>query len=316
MLIKIITYMRFSKEIKVGLLAIVSLTILYLGFNFLRGIDFFSPTSTYYVIYDEVDGLNPGNNVVINGFAVGRVSNISLLPQQNNQILVQIDIDDKIELGRNTVAILKSSDVLGTKVIELVVETPVINPIADGGYLEGELDRGIVSALLETAEPITADLSTTIRNLNIILETLANNTAYITSTLNNVEQTSQGLKRMVMDNRVQMNQMLANYNEVALDLSRTLREIPPVLIKASQVADSIQSLDFSQTMAKTQQAIETLNSALAKLDEGQGTLANLINDDSLYVNLNKAAEDLDRLLIDIRENPGRYINFSIFGSRN
>jgi phospholipid/cholesterol/gamma-HCH transport system substrate-binding protein len=308
--------MRFSKEIKVGLLAIVSLTILYLGFNFLRGIDFFSPTSTYYVIYDEVDGLNPGNNVVINGFAVGRVSNISLLPQQNNQILVQIDIDDKIELGRNTVAILKSSDVLGTKVIELVVETPVINPIADGGYLEGELDRGIVSALLETAEPITADLSTTIRNLNIILETLANNTAYITSTLNNVEQTSQGLKRMVMDNRVQMNQMLANYNEVALDLSRTLREIPPVLIKASQVADSIQSLDFSQTMAKTQQAIETLNSALAKLDEGQGTLANLINDDSLYVNLNKAAEDLDRLLIDIRENPGRYINFSIFGSRN
>jgi phospholipid/cholesterol/gamma-HCH transport system substrate-binding protein len=308
--------MRFSKEIKVGLLAIVSLTILYLGFNFLKGIDFFSPTSTYYVIYDEVDGLNPGNNVVINGFAVGRVSNISLLPQQNNQILVQIDIDDKIELGRNTVAILKSSDVLGTKVIELVVETPVINPIADGGYLEGELDRGIVSALLETAEPITADLTTTIRNLNIILETLANNTAYITSTLNNVEQTSQGLKRMVMDNRVQMNQMLANYNEVALDLSRTLREIPPVLIKASQVADSIQSLDFSQTMAKTQQAIETLNSALAKLDEGQGTLANLINDDSLYVNLNKAAEDLDRLLIDIRENPGRYINFSIFGSRN
>jgi phospholipid/cholesterol/gamma-HCH transport system substrate-binding protein len=308
--------MRFSKEFKVGLLAIVSITILYLGFNFLRGVDFFSATSNYYVIYDEIDGLNAGNNVILNGFTVGRVSNLRILHHDQNRILVEMDIDENIVLGRNTVAVLKSSDVLGTKAIELVVETPVKEPLSPGDYLNAEIDRGIASILLETAEPIAADLSTTISNLNIILVNLASNTAYITSTLNNVEQTSQNLKRIVIENREQMNQMLVNYNEVALDLSRTLREIPPVLIKAGQVADSLQSLDFSQTLAKTQAAIETLNSALAKVDKGQGTLAHLINDDSLYVNLNKAAEDLDRLLIDIRENPGRYVNFSLFGGRN
>jgi phospholipid/cholesterol/gamma-HCH transport system substrate-binding protein len=308
--------MKYSKEFKVGLLAIVSLTILYLGFNFLRGVDFFSPTTAYYIIYDDVDGLNMGNNVILNGLAVGRVSNISILPHENNRILVEIEIDDRIQLGSNTVAILKSSDVLGTKAIDLVVETPLREPVAEGAYLIGELDRGIMSALLETAAPITSELTTTLTNLNIILETLANNTEFITSTLTNVEQTSQGLKMMVMENRSQMNQMLVNYNEVAVDLSRTLREIPPVLIKTGQMADSIQSLEFSQTLAKTQMAIENLNSALSKIDEGQGTLAQLINDDSLYENLNKAAEDLDRLLIDIRENPGRYINFSIFGRRN
>jgi phospholipid/cholesterol/gamma-HCH transport system substrate-binding protein len=308
--------MRFSKEFKVGLLAIVSITILYLGFNFLKGVDFFSATSNYYVIYDEIDGLNVGNNVILNGFTVGRVSNLRILHHDQNRILVEMDIDENIVLGRNSVAVLKSSDVLGTKAIELVVETPVKEPLSPGDYLNAEIDRGIASILLETAEPIAADLSTTISNLNIILVNLASNTAYITSTLNNVEQTSQNLKRIVIENREQMNQMLVNYNEVALDLSRTLREIPPVLIKAGQVADSLQSLDFSQTLAKTQAAIETLNSALAKVDSGQGTLAHLINDDSLYVNLNKAAEDLDKLLIDIRENPGRYVNFSLFGGRN
>jgi len=87
------------------------------------------------------------------------------------------------------------------------------------------------------------------------------------------------------------------------------------LIKTSQIADSIQSLELSETVKKTQEAVDKLNSAIAKINEGDGTLAKLTNDDSLYVNLNSAAENLNKLLIDVRENPGRYIQFSVFGKK-
>ncbi len=307
--------MRFSKEFKVGLLAVVSITILYLGFNFLKGEDFFSSSNSYYVIYEEIDGLSLSNNVILNGFAVGRVSNMTILPNRQNNILVEIDIDNRIALGKKTVAVLKNSDVLGTKSIELLIESPLTDRLDDGDTLIAEIDKGIASVLMESAGSVTEDIGTTIKRLNIILESLANNTGNITNTLNNVEQTSRQLRGIVTENRDQMNQMLKNYNEVAVDLSKTLREVPPVLIKAGQVADSLQSLEFSQTLAKTQEAIGNLNQALVKINEGQGTLAQLINNDSLYVNLNNAAQDLDKLLIDFRENPGRYVNFSLFGGR-
>jgi phospholipid/cholesterol/gamma-HCH transport system substrate-binding protein len=301
--------MSFSKEFKVGLLAVVSITILYLGFNFLRGIDFFSSTNQYFAVYDEIDGLNVSNNVILNGFVVGRVSNMSLMPHRQNRILVQLDVDEKIVLDNNSVAVLKSSDVLGTKVIELIVETPLQQPLSSGDTLNSEIDRGIASRLMERAGPITDELGITLNNINSIIQTFADNNERINNSLINMEQATVNVNRLLNESRAQL-------NLVANDLSLALREVPSVMIKTGQLADSIQSLNFSETMAKTQQALESLNTALAKIDEGQGTLGQLINNDSVYENLNRAAEDLDRLLIDIRENPSRYVHFSLFGRRN
>lgn len=304
--------MRFSREFKVGALAIVSLTILYMGFNFLKGVDFLSSSNKYYVIYDQIDGLTISNDVILNGFVVGRVSNMRLMPENKNKILVELDIDEDIILGAESVAVLKSSDVLGTKIIELIIENEIAERLPVGGTLNADTERGVASALLDTAEPIANDLGIMIKNLNQMLE---NNNNNITLTMSNLEQTSANLKRLIIENRVQMNQLLANYNQVALDLSKALREVPPVMIKTSQIADSLQALDLSGALAKTRQTLENLNSAFAKINEGNGSMASLLNNDSLYSNLNKAAENLDKLLIDIRENPGRYINFSVFGKK-
>lgn len=307
--------MKVSKEFKVGLLAVVSITILYMGLNFLKGIDFFSRTNYYYAIYDEVDGLNVSNDVILNGLSVGRVSNISIMPHNQNKILVELDVNSDIRLGRNSIAMLKNSDFLGGKAIELIIETPVEGILSDGDTLISEVDKGLAGMLLESAGPVADDLGATLRRLNIILESLSNNTGYITSALKNIEQASQSLKDALAENRGKLNDVLVNYNQVALQLSESLRELPPVLIKTSQIADSIQSLELSETVKKTQEAVDKLNSAIAKINEGDGTLAKLTNDDSLYVNLNSAAENLNKLLIDVRENPGRYIQFSVFGKK-
>lgn len=308
--------MKVSKEFKVGLLAVVSITILYLGFNFLKGVDFFSASNYYYAVYEEVDGLNVSNDVILNGLTVGRVSDITIVQGDQNRILVELDVNSEIRLGTNTVALLKNSDFLGSKAIELIVDTPVTEMLYDGDTLISEVDKGLAGMLLESAGPVADDLGTTLRRLNIILESLSNNTGYITSTMRNLEQTSQSLKITVAENRDDVNRLLVNYNQVAVQLTESLRELPPVLIKTSQIADSIRSLEFSETIRKTQVAVDNLNNAVSKIDQGNGTLAKLINNDSLYVNLNKAAEDLDKLLKDVRENPGRYIQFSVFGGKN
>ena len=132
--------MKISKEFRVGLLAVISITILYLGFNFLKGIDFFSPNNTYYAVYDNIDGLNISNPVMINGFAVGRVSDIEILQARGNQLLVSLDVKDDQILGSGTRAVIKS-DLLGTKAVHLD-SIQVGSPLKDGDTLMSKLDKG------------------------------------------------------------------------------------------------------------------------------------------------------------------------------
>ena len=305
--------MKISKEFKVGLLAVVSITVLYLGFNFLRGIDFFSSTDTYYAVYEEIDGLNVSNDVILNGLAVGRVSDIKILPRANNQILVEMDVDKEVRLNESTIALLKNKDFLGSKAIELIVtEVNINSPLDDGDTLKARLDKGLTDILAETAGPVADDLNTTIRRVNLILEELANNTDKISNTLSNVEETSRIMKNTFQENRNDINSLISNYNQVALELAYVMQDITPILNNVTQLTDSLQTLELSQTLQQTQQTIGNLNETIGKINQGSGTLAKLINDDSLYNNLNKSAEDLDKLLNDLRENPGRYVNFSLF----
>ncbi|HEY8401520.1 MAG TPA: MlaD family protein, partial [Cytophagaceae bacterium] len=108
-----------SKEVKVGLLALVAGVILYIGFNFLKGVDFFSPTKRYYVKYDNIDGLTVSNPVILNGLVVGRVNNITLIPKENYKVVVELEIDDELTLGDSTYALLANTDLLGGKSIVL-----------------------------------------------------------------------------------------------------------------------------------------------------------------------------------------------------
>ncbi|MEQ9307442.1 MAG: MlaD family protein, partial [Marinoscillum sp.] len=156
-----------SKEFKVGLIALVSGVLLYYGFNFLKGKDFFSPTNKYYVLYDNVDGLNKSNPVIVNGLAVGRVSRIRLLQSEDNQILVELDIDESITLGDSTVASLSNTDFLGSKGIVLTVGS-LNNPIVPGDTLIPYQDRGL-NEILASAEPVASNLNTTITRVNEIL---------------------------------------------------------------------------------------------------------------------------------------------------
>lgn len=304
--------MKVSKEFKVGLLTVVAGVLLYFGVNFLKGSGFLSSANTYYTVYDQIDGLTVSNAVLINGLTVGRVSDIVILQQNNNKLLVAIDIEDDIVLGDSTVALLHNSDLLGSKAIELKVKN-IGSPLQDGDTLIGRIDSGFTEAIRETAMPVIDNLDSAFTNINILLANLNDNNAAITSTFDNLEQASNEIKMLAGENRANLSQIMGNLNELTTALAHAEDGIQPFLAKMNNLADSLNDLQLKQTVAEANVAMSNLREITEKINQGNGSLGMLMNNDSLYNNLNNSAQDLDRLLIDLRENPGRYLNISVFG---
>jgi len=296
---------KYSKEVKVGFFAIISIAILYVGFNYLKGIEFLDPKNKYYVVYDDIAGLQVSNPVMINGFSVGRVSEINLLQELGNKVLVELEIEKDITLGDSTVAFL-DIDFLGSVSIILEVDNIDI-PMEIGDTLMSRLDIGLEELLKEKALPVADNLQVTIRRINTILDGLSGNTERISNTLTNIERLSANLVRVTSrENRERITESIENFKIITDELKYSITKINPMIEKYSAVADSLKTIDFKTTITKANSALDNLNSVLEKIDKSEGTLDKLIKDDSLYTNLNETLENLDKLLIHINENPKHF----------
>lgn len=282
-----------SKEFKVGLIALVSGVLLYYGFNFLKGKDFFSPTNKYYVLYDNVDGLNKSNPVIVNGLAVGRVSRIKLLQSEDNQILVELDIDESITLGDSTVASLSNTDFLGSKGIVLTVGS-LNNPIVPGDTLIPYQDRGL-NEILASAEPVASNLNTTITRVNEILIGLKGSGEKINETLDEVRMMTISVNEIIGQNQYKLARIMSNTSEVIGKLNTKIDQIDPIMKKTEGVLDSLQSLEINKTLASVRSTVDTLNATISQLKNPEGTLGKLVANDSLYQMIEKTIADFDSL---------------------
>jgi phospholipid/cholesterol/gamma-HCH transport system substrate-binding protein len=295
--------MRISKEVKVGLFMAVSLMLLYFGFNFLKGIDFFSSTNRYYAIYANVDKLMPSNQVFINGYAVGRVSKIQF-QQSKNRVLVEMEIDSEIILGDSTVAIL-NGDILGTKYIQLNVGS-ITNPIQPKDTLRSIVAKGIAEFLAENAAPVADNLEGTLRKLNTILDNLSTNTAKLDVIFNEFQKTPRLLNKTLSNTNSKVDGLADNIASVTVNVNSVLTELKPTLTNLKSFSDSLKSLEFQSTLNKAKDALTKLEVAVAKFDRTDNTMGKLMNEDSLYVNLNKMILDLDVLAKHLNENPNHF----------
>ncbi len=308
--------MKLSKEFKVGLLAIVSITILYFGFNFLKGIDLFKKTQNFYALYDNIDGLTMSNPVIINGLSVGRVSNIQILQKKDNLILVEMSIEGSIKLGGGTVARLINTDFLGSKAIELIINDPGQGQYTDGDTLKSAIDEGISELLKQNAGPVADNIGTTITRINAILENFQSNNEKINNTLTNIEVITSSMSNTMPNMEQKLYVLMDNLTKTSVQLNTTLLDLKPTLNNAAQLTDSLKNLELSATLEKTQLMLDNLNANLASLKAGEGTMGKLMHDDSLYIYLSNTARDLDRLFVDLQANPGRYVQFSVFGKKD
>ena len=294
-----------NKEVKVGIIGVIGLVFFYLGSNFLKGIDFFSPINRYYALYENVDGLIVANPIIVNGFTVGRVSDIKILQNRENKILVSMDIDEGLVIGSNSKATLSSNDFLGSKAIVLTIGD-ITNPIDEGDTINSEIAGGL-SELLEKATPITDNLGVTISRLNDILSSLRGSGDMITNTLGNLNDVLTNTNDLIDNNEETLTNTLSNLNNLTEDLSQKLKDIDPIIEGANNMISNFNKVDFESTFNQIDILLSSFNCVFDNLESGEGgTLSLLLSDDSLYNNLNKTAFDLDKLLKHINENPKHF----------
>lgn len=278
---------------------VIAITLLYFGFNFLKGIDFFSTSNKYYVIYSNVDKLTESNQIYLNGYAVGRVSEITI-QQARNRVLVELEIKTEIEVTENTEAIL-NGELLGGRFIQLNIRPgKKLNP---KDTLRSEVAKG----LMDFAEPVASNLQTTLNKVNTVLDGLAQNSKKIDTMLAGLQTTPGLLNKTLSTTNTSIGELSGSFKSVAANLNTSLAELKPTLENFRSLSDSLKSLELANTVEKAQQSLTRLTVTLDKLNSGDNTMSKLMTEDSLYVNLNRLLQSVDSLANHFNENPKHFL---------
>ena len=314
--------MKLSKEIKVGLLAVVAGVILYFGFNFLKGSEILSDENEYYALYDNVDGLTVSNAVMLNGLSVGRVKDIRILQERNNQLLVTLSVGNDLKLPTTTVAALADGGLLGGKTINLLVE-PGSTLLNDRDTLRSMSEKGLQALIQERALPVLKTADSLMITLRYVVGRF-DSTAYVVNrmlrtadaTLGTVGGTVKTVDATVQENRANLAEVMANANRLSASLVETEQELKPLLGKANSVMDSLRVISLSQAVTRANATLASLQGTLADIQAGKGSAGKLLKDEAFYTNVNRTMVSLERLLTDLRQQPKRYVHFSLFGRKD
>ncbi len=300
-----------SKEIKIGLLAVVSLLILYFGFNFLKGQDFLSPTNSYYVFYKDVNGLTSSNLVLIDGYNVGMVGDMEIHQGSKTSILVELQIKKKITIGKDAVAILVDTDLLGGKAIR-VLPGDIRNPAEPDDTLSGEIQKSLAEEFKDRAMPVVQSFDTTILGINEFFTDYSALSDNLKAAINNFRTLTYNLNQLTIDNRNTLKSTMSNLDSVSRELSIAVAEFNSLGRKLNTMADSLDPEEVAASVRAMRANLESLQVITQRMANGEGTLGRLSKEDSLYRHLNLVLQDLDSLLVDLKENPKRYVRLSLF----
>ena len=313
--------MKIANETKVGILAAFSIAVLIIGYNFLKGNSIFSSETVLYARYTRVDGLGVSKPVLINGFQIGRVDKLVLQP--NGEILATLKIKGKYDIPKNSIAKLESTDLLGSKAIVMALGTG--NDFAqDGDTLNSNVEKNLMEAVQpvqKKAELIIGKMDSILTSVNTILnpdfqKNVNKSFNSIASTLSSLEGTSKKVDGLVGTEGKRISAILANAESISGNLKNNNAKINAILNNINTITDQVAAANFKQTIDNANKAVADLQGIVTKVNDGKGTLGLLVNDTKMYDNLNNASKNLDNLIIDLKENPKRYVHFSVFGGGN
>lgn len=286
--------------------------MLYTGFNFLKGIDFFSSSNKYYSDYAHIQGLTVSNPVYVNGLSVGRVSEIKILNDTLRTVRIGFDIDKSVKLGENASVMISNLDLLGSKGLVLN-PGDADKPLKEKSLIPGTMERGFADKLGDKAGPLLDNANQTITRANYFLN--EDNLKAYSEIVQNINATSADLRKIVAANARTIEMTTKNVEALTRSLVETEQQLKTLLVKLNTSADSINSMQLASTVAKLNQSTEEVNILLHNINAGKGSVGQLMTNDSLYRNLNSTVRDLDLLLVNFKEKPGRYVHFSVFGKK-
>lgn len=312
--------MKISNETKIGVLTVVGITILVLGYSFLRGNDVFSRSNRFYAIYQSVEGLTVSKPVLVNGFQIGRISQMHLLP--NGHTVVEFKINPDYEVPSNTLAKLESTDLLGSKAIVFQLGNSKVMA-EDKDTLEADIQGSLSQSLQpvqKKAEALISKLDSSLAAINKILNpdfqrNVDRSFASIANSLQTLEGTTKKLDYLVGAQTGNINSILTNANGAALNLKNSTAHLTGIANNFENLSGQLANSNINQTLANFNRTSADLQATIAKINSPNGSLGLLINDRQMYDNLNAASGNLNNLFIDLKAHPKRYVSFSVFGGK-
>ena len=293
----------FTKEAKIGLVSIVSLALLYLGINYLKGVNLFKPVNHYYVAFSNVKGVTVSSPVFVEGFKVGLVREISYDYDTMGKITVLVSLEDKMRINKGSYITVVNS-FLGGAELHIHLNTFVDDYFHSGDTIEGRMETDMMTSVQENLLPSIEQMMPKLDSILGGLQTLVNHPA-LTQSLAHVEQTTASLEHSSR----KLDQMLAK------DVPVIVENLKGITANFESVSGQLKDLDLAGTMRTVDATLANLKLTTDKLNSADNSLGLLLNDRQLYDNLNGTMENASLLLLDQREHPKRYVHFSLFGSK-
>jgi phospholipid/cholesterol/gamma-HCH transport system substrate-binding protein len=305
---------KISHEVKIGITAIITILVFIWLYNFLKGKDLFSSTSHYYVIYDKVGGLAESSPVEVNGYKVGVVQSIRFIDPESGRLLVTLSVDKDFKLPQHTVAEITTATLIAGMKIQFVYgEGP--GTYSSGDTIPGRLAESIVTKLENELAPLknkVTDLisviDSVIGSVNDIMDpqfkmNIRSGVASFSSTARDIKE-------------AQLKETLENINKFTKMLAENSDKLTSTFSSLETVADTLAAADIYSSVNNLKSSLEKASVMIENLSKGRGTAGQLMTNDSLYKNLSSSLESLNRLLVDMKANPKRYVHFSLFGKKN
>jgi phospholipid/cholesterol/gamma-HCH transport system substrate-binding protein len=319
--------LKISKEFKLGVLFLTTLLLLGWGISFLKGKNIFSNNREFYGVYDQVEGLLVANPVTVNGFEVGQVTDIAFTEDNTGNIIVTMEVKNDFIVPKNTVARIYSSDIMGSKAIALNLGSSQETALP-GDTLTASVESGLREAVNEQVRPIKVKAENLLMSIDSVVtvvqdvfnprarDDLAKSFKSISEAMEYLKSTTYNLDTLVTSERDRLAMIVGNLESITRNIDSKEDKINNVINNLSTVSDSIANADISTTLKKANQSIDQITAITQKLNEGQGSAGKLLNNDSLYNNLEAATHELNMLLLDMKLHPQRYVHFSVFGRGN
>lgn len=304
--------MKVSREIKTAVLVIISIVLFIWGYSFLKGKNLFDNSNKLFVVYENVAGLAPSAPVTLNGLTIGKVNSISINP--DGKLLVELHITTDFPISKSSIAEIYDSGLVGGRQIAIKPNLLDKNYTVSGDYLQASSKLGLTDALAQQLEPLQAKIQELLENadvlftnVNDVLDTqtrqnLKSSIASLNATLSEFSVASKNVNELLADNKYHLNNTLKNADKVSGNFAI--------------ISDSLAKANLGQTVKNLEKTLAKVDKIMADLEQGKGTMGKLIKDETMYTNFAKTSKELELLLQDVRLNPTRYVNVSLFGKKN
>lgn len=318
--------MKIRREHKLGILAVAAIFLFIWGLNYLKGRDIFRKQITFYAIYEDVTGLIESNPVSLSGVNIGQVNRIRFMPDGSGRILVENVISTEVPIPVNSVSVLTGMSLTGSREIIITLgDAPEF--LQSGDTLQSAQQSSIQEEVSQMVAPIkqrAEDLFVQVDSVLIIFQAIFSpqtrdnivvSFESIQHTLENLEKTTNTLDKTINQETTRIAQIMANAESISTNLKDNNELLSNIIQNFSSISDSIAGANLKKTLRHTEESLASFNQVMDKINKGEGSMGLLVNDDKLYHNMEATSKQLELLLEDIRNNPGSYINISVFGGR-